>query len=408
MSDGTDTVSETFDVTIANYNRMPLFEGWQGAVDTYTGETEHSRKLPYDVGLSGTVSLNTFARTGENSAVIEYFPLIKEDGFGTPVIREIDAPSPGEIEFFELQFDWTWDRFASDYVVLSKADGRIQTYAGVSDDLVTKTGDMTVPGACHIAASNVVDVANPEPDLLVSTDNGLHALLNGSNLRETSAQNRRWGEFFQSTILATSGDYCLYDKTWFALPHLYGAYYDRIRNEIIPLNNSLEPSAEFGTPITVTAPLGLRVVDFQSGTNLDGNLFYAILFAGETHESAHQLTIVQVPIDGTITQTDVALPSGIPSRLHVRRDGKIGDGNHLSDDTDIVIMVPDTPYIYVLENLSTPEGGTGFGPVQFFEVGFGVEDIDFIYRSFDSVYKYYHLVTNDGDTLTLYPSVEGN
>lgn len=74
---------------------------------------------------------------------------------------------------------------------------------------------------------------------------------------------------------------------------------------------------------------------------------------------------------GVITQTTVLLPSGVPSDMVFASD----DDGHANDfDSDILIAVPETPYVYVFNNLSSPSapGAVTFSDIAFHEVGFGV------------------------------------
>ena len=77
------------------------------------------------------------------------------------------------------------------------------------------------------------------------------------------------------------------------------------------------------------------------------------------------------------------------------------DGTEGNRDTDIVIAVPETPYVYIITVEPDDLGGVTFGPLEFFEAGFDVKDIHV--EVTDGTYRY-SLITNDGYTLRLHES----
>ena len=147
-------------------------------------------------------------------------------------------------------------------------------------------------------------------------------------------------------------------------------------------------ATQVGDSTAAFEPLGLIV-----GTP---NGLTALLFAGDSHTSDHQLTIVHQYFGGPVEQVDIALPHGIPSNLYV------APINGISLGTDIIITVPETPYAYVLENIS-PFSEVQFAPIEYVDVGFGVTEVDQIRIESGPILNY--LVTNDGETLSMYPSI---
>lgn len=395
VSDGRDSVSESLDFTILNYDRSPISSKWGGATDRYNDASKSDRQFAWSNPLITKNELHTLSRNAGDQGVIEQFKFT-DDSFPTPGDIPIDLSLSQAEDFYEFQLAFA---VGLDFVVHSKETGRVQIYRRDSNLEVSDGGEFMVADSCSIGATQTGDAAQTFPPseplgLVVGTPNGLTALLNnGSPVTANSLPNM--GTFSESRIIATTGDFCELDFKQFN-SNENARYFDETRGEINPIFSARGINAQFLDPISVTTPANMTLVDVAGGYMSFGSFFTAFLFAGETHDSDHQLSIVHQFFGPPTEQIDIPLPSGIPTGLYVAPIDSVGL------ESDIFVTVADTPYVYFFENLSAPRQ-TVFAPIEFIEVGFGVTQIDQIQTLRGSVRNY--LVTNDGETLTMYPRV---
>ena len=383
-SDGTETSTDTVDVTIRNYARLPASTAWGselsraslgGAVRTIAGDSSY-----------GTIfSLNArFLIVSESPAgSLEFRRMVPEnDGALTvPVPDLIFAPdeqiAPAKFTFADFNLD-TRD----DLAVLSVSDSHVTIYKFEDG----ASGNDVVPGACAIGAARVGDdrpigAVNEYPGLLVGTEgNGLTAVLNDGNPRDFGERTANAGTFSQTQRLTTSGTACaLTRQIDLDEQDGYEIYaYDPVRQELVGYGEPVTWGAtpKVTVPVRLPAP-GMDLVDIDAGIGNNGEQLIAAVFSDGTHEGHHALLIFQ-SVGGVITQKTVMLPNGVPTdMIFTNIDDGPGPGIDFDFDSDIVITVPDTPYVYVFENLSSTSapGAVNFADIAFYEVGFGVRTV---------------------------------
>ncbi|MEO1660355.1 MAG: hypothetical protein AAFR51_05165 [Pseudomonadota bacterium] len=395
-SDGFATVSETFDITLNNYDRSPLNQTWQSVSETLDlGDTGTARfaENTTDSGFQMAHILTT--RDDDKMEVLEFN---FENGSFQPRARiPLDMPPTNDAVLHTAKIE----RGASDasFAVTSEYEERLWMFKRQDDDRTILSGQRLLPGLCSAAWTFLDQSPDGEllPNLLAGTDTGLWAFMNAGLQDADSPQPERILNADRFTGYST-GEYCN------AGP--YSTVFDAARNDFIYLGDTSFGAPNFPRITPVTVPDDLELVTFKAGKLKHQVKFYALLFAGAEHTSAHQLTLLHETPSGVIEQLDYALPSGIPADMVVQsidtnyfdlQYGR-GEGNR---DTDIVIAVPATPYVYVIEVDQDALGGVTFGPLAFFEAGFDIFDLAVAVT--DGTHRY-SLITNDGYTLHLHES----
>lgn len=392
-SDGNDTVAMNVEFTIMNYDRTPLNKTWEEVSDTYeisaNGSAKFSENRFYD-GFKGAHLLRT--NESDQLEIVE-FTFFKST-FDDPVKIATDMPGDEAASLItqNIQFQSEYPGFA----VVSPSTETAKVIKRESRSEGSIGGSLTLPGLCsaswkHIALTREI---TERASLFIGTNNGLWGWLNAGraiNNRDLS------GVFTDDTVWDPSGNFCH--------PGELGVFYDPEKRELNVWKTEHITQPDLPMPIAVNAPIGLNVVDVRIGISDTRDSFIALLFAGKTHDAPHQLSIFYKALSGQIEQLDYDLPSGIPTNLAVHSiDTNFIDmerGGWGNRDSDIVIAVPETPYVYIIETQSSETEGLSFGPLEFFEAGFGVRDIALIVT--DGTNKY-SLLTTDGHTLKLHKS----
>lgn len=392
VSDGRDSASETLEFMLVNYDRTPLSAKWDAATESYSDPNLSDRNFGWSQPFAVNSYLYTATRAQDNSGRIQQFRFLG-DAFPTPTNIELEIEVTGSEAFYRFPLDFA---VGPDFVLHSEETGEVQIFRRETNSEVSDAGKFTIEGSCSIGATQVGDSNNfGEPlGLIVGTSNGLTALLNNGDPTSAPQSAAQIGTFSQSRIIATTGDFCELDYNQFNSGE-NARFFDKTRGEISRISSARFGTLGLGSPITVNAPSDMSLVDIAGGYNNTGEYFTALLFAGETHTSDHQLTILPLLFGPPNDQIDIPLPHGIPSSLYVAPI----NGSFLA--TDIVITVPETPYVYVLNNVSA-FNEIRFDPIEYLDVGFGITGVDQIRPEGGS--GNFYLVTNDGETLTIYPS----
>lgn len=393
VSDGFETVTKTMEFTIANYNRTPLNATWEYVSDTYEVSANGSAKFSenrYYEGFKGAHLLRT--NNADQLEAVEFSCF--NSTFGQPVEIAIGMPGDEAASLItkNIQFQSEYPGFA----VVSPSAETVKVIKRESRSEGSQGGSLTLPGLCSASWKYIIQSLEivERASLFVGTDNGLWGWLNDGraiNNRDLS------GTFSASTVWDPSGNFCY--------PGEQGVYYNAAKRELDVWETIAIDQPDLPMPMAVNAPLGLDVVDVRIGKSDSLDPFIVLLFAGDTYDAPHQLSILFETLSGQVEQIDYELPAGIPTNLAVHSidtnfiDMERGDtGNR---DSDIVIAVPETPYVYIIETQSSETEGLSFGPLEYFEAGFGVRDIAVIITDGTNQYS---LLTTDGHTLNLHKS----
>lgn len=425
-SDGSQSSDQSVSVTIQNIVRTPLTDQWTDLLD--------SQSVGVDVNqlFSGTSN-----QDGSSFGVpAKALALSQNAQFGDDRVHELEFASDGTFTvgpglqlpafsgpdpddliyvFDDLNLDTRLDIVQYDPV-----SGLLAFYENIDDSgstLLTTIASLTTPNvnstpvACDASTTRIGNdrpgtFINEFPGLLIGTiGNGLRGVLNSGNPR-TDPASQTVG-FSTEATFTTSGSFC-----GFALSSLNpGGFnevysYDPDRQEVVPIDLPVTLPPSIGQAIPLTLPVaGLRLVDLKSGIGQGGQAFLALLLTEGVHEGTHLIAVLQLE-NGSFTQTTLTLPNGVPSELLVTSIDAIGTSNISEFDSDLVVVVPETPYIYVFENLSQQDGSTvSFAPITFFEAGFDVANITLLdaTQSFGP-----ELVTGSTDgTVAVYRNTEG-
>ena len=393
VSDGAMTSTKTEEITVENYARTPLSTVWDA------------------VNHSINISDNGTARFSENDRSSDF-----------QMAHVLRAPDAGGFEVIEFPFAGSFDTYrtiplatdlsgdavlstskviAADerasFALMSEFDDTVQVFVRDGNQTARQTGSLTLPGLCAAqwVYLRLIDAFVFAPSLHIGTDDGLWTFMNES-ARGTNPEIP--GTFEFSRIEESTGNFCH--------AAAYQSFFDETTNELIVLDTDSYGAPDFPLTTHVDVPEGLRLVALKDGKIKHDVEYFALLFAGEHHTSAHRLTLLYKSSNGLIEQRDIDLPSGIPSDLIVQsidtnffdlQYGR-GEGNR---DMDIVIAAPETPYVYVVTVDKDSLGELTFSPLEFFEVGFGIKDI--MLAVTDGTNRY-SLLTNDGTTLNMHES----
>lgn len=394
-SDGKDTTSEAFDLTVHNYDRSPLNKTWGDVSETYDVSQNGSARFAKNDTRS-QFQLAHILRDSDDGKM-EALEFEMTNGFGIPFVIPLDVPAtPDAVLQTEMISS---GRFKVGFSVTSETEDKAWVFRRDGATVATLTGELDLPGLC--SASWTYARFSPTGvftlNLFVGTANGLWLFINESARNQLNTEN---GAFLTADIYdgRVSGNFCAAGS--------FATFFDADRKDFIALE-----SHEFGAPnfpetTPVNVPDNLELVTFKAGMLKYRVKYFALLFAGAEHTSAHQLTILHETPSGVIEQLDYALPPGKPSDLVVQSidtnylelQYTEGEGNR---DADIVIAVPETPYVYVITVEADDLGGVTFGPLEYFEVGFDKKDI--AVEVTDGTNRY-SLITNDGETLRLHES----
>lgn len=382
----------TVDVTIRNYARAPLSTQW--GVELFRGAlpTGAIRAFAHDLDTSIFSGNNRFYIVSEDTdGLVLYRETPANDGtltFSAPLFEFApdESSTPAKFSFFDYNLDTQLDM-----AVLSPSDGTIETYLvqdnGGGSYSMIDSGGAAVPGACALAPAIVgndrATGTNEYWGILVGTHgNGLTAMLNDGNPHSVGPPPPGAGYFSRTMSISTSGTACGLSEGFNLDGNgVYEHYgYDPGRKEFTGYDEPVTTTTVPGQILNVSLPApGMRLVDVDTGIGQMGQELMAALFSDGVHEGSHAVLIFQNS-GGIIQQTTINLPNGVPTDLSFATIDAI-DPNHpsYSDfDSDLVIAVPGTPYVYVIENLSSPvvPGPVTFSNIAYLDVGFGVQSID--------------------------------
>ena len=395
VSDGVETVSQSIEITLQNYDRTPLNSTWTEASEVFEISKTGSARFADNTTESGFSMAHVLRETSNGKMEILEFEMT--NGFGAPDSVVLDIPMPSDAILQTVNFK-PGDPFRS-FSITSDQDDQVWIFKRNDRSEAMLTGSLNLPGLCSTSWATITLSSNGgvTPSLYTGMDRGLSLFVNEGALDRTSTQ---YGTFLDSMVYQgrVFGNYCA------AGP--FSTFYDSDRTDFFALRDTNFGAPNFPAVTSVNVPNSLDLVTFKAGKLKHQIKFYALLFAGPEHTSPHQLTILHKTPSGNIEQLDYALPSGIPTDLIVQSIDTnfvelTYDGTEGNRDTDIVIAVPETPYVYIITVEPDDLGGVTFGPLEFFEAGFDVKDIHV--EVTDGTYRY-SLITNDGYTLRLHES----
>jgi hypothetical protein len=314
--------------------------------------------------------------------------------FDPPKVFTLDAPASEGSQLVVADFQYPGD--LPGFATYSADTSTAHIYRRDGRDEISAAGEFSTPNLCA-AHWEYVDTGQGITllrSLLVGTENGLWAWLNDGRTIQT---RDRSGSFSETRVWDSSRRYCHRARG--------NVYYDDQGGDFYFAITGSVADSTLPRPLSFPPPPDLTFVDLEIGKDQSGEEFLVLLFAGDTHTAAHQLVILSDDQNGALDAEEIALPNGIPTDLVVTsidtdaRDlARGGDGN---TDSDIVIAVPETPYVYVIRSAFTAGDGLSFDPIEFFEVGFGVHDITIAVTDGNNRED---LITNDGRVLQLFRS----
>ena len=382
-----ETASETtVDITVRNYARAPLSTQWGGELFREALPTGAVRAFAHDDDNSAP-SLNNrlYIVSEDEDGLVLHRETPAVDGslhFSQPLLTFAPDESsvPAIFEFFDYNLDTQLDM-----AVLSPSDSGVETYLvqedGAGGFTMIDSGGATVSGACALTSAYVGEDrptagVNEFPGVLIGTHgNGLTALLNDGNPRDA-------GYFSRTLTVSTAGRACgLSAPLDLDGEGGYEVYaYDPARQEFTGFNEPVTTSTVSSLTFNASLPASdMKLVEVASGIGAAGQQLLAALFSDGVHEGHHAVLIFQNS-GGSIQQTTINLPNGVPTDMvFATIDSEDPAYPSYSDyDSDLVIAVPGTPYIYVLENLSSPvsPGLVTFSDIAYVDVGFGVQTVD--------------------------------
>lgn len=418
VSDGEETVEKTFEVTLSNYARTPINtqwdDEWYATLSRSTGRVAMAidgaaapnkpidNTLSYLITHKGDVSLWRETHDGSNSSgrSLEIFVLPSIE-FSQDQVYELDLNSDDRL----------------DYIFVKPDTGRVQVFLDDPNDpkdsernkVFVEAGQFTIPGACEVSgaivgtpelefANGMPTNATPWTGLLIGSDTGLTALINEAQIVQPLGQLSNLpipaeaGQFTRSIELSFGGSFfCWLEPISIDLSALVG--FDPLRSEIVEIAETIGDAFSFGNSIPVPTPEGTTLVDMKVGETEAGARLYVLLYSSGTHEGPHQVTIVLEGGVEPLEFLEIPLPNGAPENLYFEPTTSL-------PKQDILITVPETPYIYVIRNTSDDQTPLNFGEIEFFDVGFGVTEIHQTISSTAIPVRELH--TNTGDELNSY------
>ncbi len=426
VSAGEHAISETLDFTLSNYDRAPLSAMW--GTETTRLAFDDSQNIDFRALKHVPVSHEAYSLvTDGTTSAIE---IIRSDGdaaYADPILS-LPNFAPAQDKLFSAELNFLVD---TDFVLLSPETGRVQIFLSDPNDhdKLLNAGTFVVPGACTVVEAYVGDYDDTLtggnfafgslwPGLLIGTDTSLTALINNAQIDQpqgTAGSPRpaldRIGTFSESRLISMNGNFCHLQRNPAPTRENPAQHeiFDPVRSEIVQILSTRGDEAIFGKSIPISSPEGMELIDIKSGANMDLSTLRFLLFSSGEHDKGHQLTIIHEDKNGSIEQRDVPLPNGVPTQLYTNSIDLWPDENQPPTvsqdyDSDIIITAPETPYIYVLENLSSPTEPFCFGEITYFEVGYGVNEVEQIIPFLTDSPR--QLITNDGQTLRFYSSTE--
>jgi|GEM_PF-5387974 len=394
VSDGQADHTVSTQISVNNYDRTPLSNVWGPVSHEFAIASNGSARFSENGRDADFQTGHASRRTAEGDLEIIEFSFA--GSFDNHRVIPLDSNLSSDVTFITGKLQRSDDPVS--FAILSKEESTVQIFERETNQTTRPAGSTTFPGICSMqwVYLRLSESFVFSPSLYIGTNNGLWTFLN-EIARDTLFSSDELFQFVEVT--ESSGDYCNATN--------YASFFDAAANELIVLDTETYGSPDFPQSTPVSVPPGLTFVAMKDGKIKFDVEYYALLFAGETHDSAHRLTILHETPGGQIEQVDYDLLSGIPTDLFVQSidtnffDLQYGRGEG-DRDMDIVIAVPETPYVYVVTVEADETGALTFSPLEFVEVGFGVSDV--MVTVTDSTNRY-SLLTNDGNTLRMHESL---
>lgn len=377
------TVEQSFDVTIRNYDRSPLLSPLKPS-DQATPSVSGTRLL----GLVGPdkpalvpASVYTLTRepveTPDGAAHQDVWTewRITENGtFDTPIRTLVPGsagwPDATPALFSQvqpnLQFGLVWSRTAGAFLTLLRPLGPNLELP----DAFTAGDPVTAPDICAVSALRRRDEATGRLnflDLLIGMPTGLALSAQPANepgemlaplFSPPQPVDGQSGNFCHLAPLTQSyvKDTLAYDEDTFALTRLLAGVRRNVAHEAL-------------------APLGQRpgpnqtLIGMITGRDRTDQDSIAFLFSDGQHRGAHNVALRLVDDSAQMPppETGLSLLSGAPIALQF-------DYASTPDTHSVWIAAPDTPYLTQVDVVGLSDGIVSSSSESFFEVGFGVVD----------------------------------
>jgi hypothetical protein len=374
--------------TIANFDRSPASPQWVGEYGSFT--LSNSRLLSFDNSplLSDDDRLVFTDQDGSlNTANFETNPANTAGLLDQATLRT-------QTGSYEVLFDDINRDTQTDAIVLDRNTDQIYLYRQTLDNadgfVFEEASTGNIPGACAFASTVIgndsIDAnRNTFPGLFIGTeDEGFSILENQGNPRPvipTAESRDRAGRLSVPRAISTNERGCYLAIGTFDTVGTFDIWaYDEQRSELLQIRNPLTTNLTIGNTIQLGfSDQNTRLIDMQFGVGQGGQSFLAMLLTGGHYDSNFLLILQDSP--GGISETRIDLPHGSGTDLLVESMDVLPfpPSSTTSDfDSDILIAVPETPYVYVLENLSTMTGPVTFSEISYLETGFGVYKIGLV------------------------------
>lgn len=385
-------LSDSADVsaTITNYDRTPLSQQWTGEYGDFAIDALSI------VGFDRSVFQDADRLVFENPEGHVGVASFQTDPDEYPGVVESQILRDERISFDALFDDFNLDTQV-DVAILDRTNDAITVYRQTLDDddgfTFEETGSGNFANACALVSALVGDdrpagFGNEYPGLFLGSEGaGFGIFLNSGNPRpfpnNATAQSLDQAGRFSALLPISAGDTGCHlaagDLGSTGARSVWA--YDDLRSELLEFLVPVGSVPALGR--TVALGIGgqnIRMINMEFGVGQGGQGFLVMLF-GRGHYDSNFLLVLQQ--DGaTISQTRIDLPNGLGSDLLVDNvdyfNPGVADPTVIDFDSDIVVAVPFTPYLYVLENLSSDSGPVTFSEPQFLEVGFGVTRIGLV------------------------------
>jgi len=392
VSDGTNEVADEISFTVRAFDRTPLSTVWAPTTAAYQVSDNGSAKLSENRFYDGYLILHVLTKSPANTLSVLEFSFFNSL-FRDPIEIALNLPASSRDTLLADRTSYATTR--PGFAVFSTETNSLNTYKRENQDTVSDGGQLSIPGLCSAGWADITvdpDSITESASLVAGSDSALWAFLNDGAEISTRALS---GTFSMSTVLFPTGDFCH--------PGPRGIYYNPSTRELNAYPVDGISISELPLPAFVSVPLGLSLVDIGSGQAQNRAEFIAMLFAGDAHDDAHQLSILYQASTGLLEQLDIPLPAGVPTSMLVESfdtdHDEVDFGISANLDDDIIIAVPDTPYVYVIRSEYSAEAGLSFAPIEYLETGFDVQEASLFYT--DGTERL-SLITNDGWTLRLF------
>ncbi len=397
-----DSLSDTAAIKIknVNYSRSPLTSGFGPVIEELDFAPDQLVQVSPGPWGTQTAVLVEQALVIRRTPQDEYFlEVLSIPSPSSPPVRTGKAAklaglkgSPDNMTFNIWDLD---GQITMNLVALNKSTGEVHIFKQTSDvtasDLtIEASGYFKIDGACAVQTLKIGLAANLSDERYLGLEigtagNGLVALRNEGNPTTLNvpdaAEIERAGRFNEAIVQTTSGNFCAFETQGVGAT-IFGDWnaFDLQRNEMVPISRPPGRTPSFGQAI----PTGLTGGPYASkgmgiGVGESAWRYRAIGLTDEKHHGEHKIVIFNSnPTAGQYVEL-IDLPNGTPSQVIPIAFDIDTTITPVKADTSLIVLAPETPYIYILENKSTDTSSAWvFDQIEYMEVPFGVVDIAFL------------------------------